>query len=63
MLVPETSNHKVDEEISEKIYKLTSINITLGFVNSSQAMLARFFSPPERPRLDMSPITVSTQMF
>ena len=31
--------------------------MTLGLVNNSQAMLTRFFSPPERPRCEKSPIT------
>jgi hypothetical protein len=39
---------------------LTSKKIMAGLVIISQAMLARFFSPPDRPRTHMSPITETT---
>lgn len=37
--------------------KLTSKSIMEGFVSSSQAILALFFSPPERPLFIMLPMT------
>ena len=39
--------------------KLTSSSIISGSVSSSQAILALFFSPPEIPRTNISPITES----
>ena len=41
--------------------KLTSSSIISGSVSSSQAILALFFSPPEIPRTNISPITESTR--
>lgn len=38
--------------------KLTSNKMATGSVTSSQAILARFLSPPDKPLTHMSPMTV-----
>lgn len=42
---------------------LTSSSISAGSVSSSHAMLARFFSPPDKPRRIPSPTLVPAQLF
>ncbi len=37
---------------------LTSSSMSAGLVMSSQAMLARFFSPPDSPGINSPPMTV-----
>lgn len=46
------------QDYKKRKRKLTSMSKMVGFVKSSQAMDARFFSPPERPLFIMSPITI-----
>jgi len=41
-----------------RCYLLTSSNMSGGLVSSSQAIFALFFSPPERPRVMLSPISI-----
>lgn len=43
------------------LYVLTSRKMMAGSVISSQAMLALFFSPPDIPRHQASPITADTR--
>ena len=53
-LIPQNDNTQSDFSFS----KLTSNKMATGSVTSSQAILARFFSPPDKPLTHMSPMTV-----